>query len=157
MVSALHRTYGNPSSSHKPHQASCGCNGWITAYRSISYFGDYYPLTDLMKQTFPTTYYSSVVDSLHNNWVNTLKDLRAVSEPSARELYLEDLTSIYSQARSFAAQNADHIDGIRAVKLEHILQRPLEQHIAIARHNDVSVMGDYRQPHIPNPNTNGYH
>jgi hypothetical protein len=110
-------------------------------------------MTDLMKQIYPPTYYSSVVDSLHNNWVSALKDLRSVSEPSARELYLEDLTSIYSQARSFAAQNAGHIDAVRAVKLEHILQRPLEQHIAIAKHNGAAVMNDYRNSYTPNPNS----
>ena len=105
---------------------------------------------DLM--IYPPTYYSTQVDSIHNRWVSTLKDLRSVSEPSARAMYLEDLSSIYLQAHNFAASNAAHIDGVRAVKLQHILQRPLEQHIAIAKHNDGTVMSDHRNSYSPNPN-----
>jgi hypothetical protein len=109
-----------------------------------------YPPTS--SASLPPSYYQTQADALHDQWVNTLRDLRNVSEPSARQLYLEDLSSIYDQARNLAARDAAHIDGIRAVKLQHILQRPLEQHIAIAKHNDGTVMSDHRNSYSPNPN-----
>jgi len=110
----------------------------ITVQSRERWFTDY--ATDVMND-YPPSYYQTQADAIHNQWVSTLRDLRQVSEPSARQLYLDDISSIYQQAKSFAASNAAYIDGIRAVKLQHILQRPLEQHLAIAKHNDAAVVG----------------
>ena len=94
---------------------------------------------------YPPSYYQTQVDSLHNNWVTTLRDLRIVTEPSAKEMLVGELRAIYDQTRNLVAQHGSHIDAIRSVKLNHILQRPLEGHIAIARHNDTTVVGYTKQ------------
>ena len=91
---------------------------------------------------YPYSYYKSQAESLHTRFLDNLKSLRDVTNDESREIYISDLHSIHQDAYNlYHLQILQPLDQIR---LKHILDRDVTQHVAISRHNDNSVLKDVR-------------
>ena len=79
------------------------------------------------------TYYSSIVQSLLNRFTETIRELRHITEPTARRMVLEDLIEIYADAKKFQTDHSDQLNHISQNQLKHILARDLKQWIAFSK------------------------
>ena len=79
------------------------------------------------------SYYSSQVQGLLNRFTETIRDLRHVTEPSARRMHLEDLIEVYNSAKAFNILYKDYLNHISQNQLKHILARDLKQWIAFSK------------------------
>jgi hypothetical protein len=83
----------------------------------------------------PYSYYREAAFSLHNRWILTLKDLKEVVEPSARQLLIDDLIDIYKQAQML---HDLHVLGpLHQPLVGHIIDRGVDEHAALARNSPV--------------------
>jgi len=67
---------------------------------------------------------------LHDNWIETHRELREVSDPSWRKALIEDLKDTYSKAKTLLEYGYD-LHPIDAAALKHITARSIKQHIAV--------------------------
>ncbi len=74
------------------------------------------------------SYLSASIDGVQSRWVQTLKDIRAVNNRKAKEMYLNELRDIYAEAEDLIKYQ---LFPIHKAQLEHILSRPIDQHIAL--------------------------
>ena len=73
------------------------------------------------------SYINANVGVIHKSWIDTLKDLRGVTNPTARALHIEHLKDLYTQATAFSKEQSLSPQHVGA--LAHILDRPLEHHL----------------------------
>lgn len=79
------------------------------------------------------SFYSSQVQGLLKRFHETLRELRHITEPSARQLHLEDLVEVYNTAKAFRLQHKNYLNHISQNQLKHILDRDLKQWIALSK------------------------
>jgi hypothetical protein len=77
------------------------------------------------------SYLKANVDSVHKLWVENLRDIRQVTDPVARSIYIDDLKDLYHRATLLDQEQGLHpqMKGC----LAHILDRPLDQHLALIK------------------------
>jgi hypothetical protein len=68
-------------------------------------------------------------------WIENLKDLKQVTHPESKQMYLDALSDLYKQAEHLFTQKDKHLDGITSAQLAHILWTPLVSHVALAKHS----------------------
>jgi hypothetical protein len=76
--------------------------------------------------------------SLYSNWCDTLRLLRQVSEPAAKQMYLQDLAELHSRAHELRATN--QLSGMNLSMMNIILSRPVEQWSVLTRNPHSKVM-----------------
>jgi len=81
----------------------------------------------------PQSFFLSQAAALHSKWIQTQLELKEVSEPSARTIFIDDMRSIHADAHTLLAQSGDHLPPIPKSQLEHIISRPINQHIALIK------------------------
>lgn len=64
-------------------------------------------------------------------WIENLKDLRQVTHPESKQMYLDALSDLYQEAQLLRAKHGNKIDHISSAQLTHVLGRSLVDHIAI--------------------------
>ena len=77
------------------------------------------------------SYLKANVDSVHKLWVENLRGIRQVTDPTARSMYMEDLADLYERATLLDQEQGLHPQ-MKAC-LAHILDRPLKQHISLLK------------------------
>ena len=77
------------------------------------------------------SYLKTNVDTLHKQWVDNLRDIRGVTDPASRSIYTDDLKELYERAILLDQHQELHPQSKGA--LRHILDRPLEQHLALLK------------------------
>jgi hypothetical protein len=80
---------------------------------------------------YPHSYYRNQALVLHGRWVETLRGIKEVTEPSAKELWIDDLREIARMARELEATCQPHPQD--AALLTHITDRPIQEHIALLK------------------------
>lgn len=92
-----------------------------------------------MSINYPPSYYRNQAHSIHSNWIETLTTLRSVTDPNAREQLLLSLKETYIDALRLM-KSKDQLNGISITQLNHIVARPIQEHIAVSRHKDKNVI-----------------
>ena len=72
-------------------------------------------------------YLTAQVDSIHKQWVATLRDIRSVTGKVAQDLHFEHLADLHRQACILAKDQRLHIQ--HRGSLQHIIQRTPEEHL----------------------------
>lgn len=82
------------------------------------------------------TFYSSQANSFLERFATVQQDLRYVSEPSARQMLVSELVSIYYEAKDFYEEFSDELNHISQHQLIHLLSRDVKQHIVLSKSSD---------------------
>ena len=86
------------------------------------------------------TYYNSQAHYLHENFTDSLRDLKTVSHKASRQLYVEALTNNIEQATALLQQVPNEVLSPMALnQLKHITDRELEEHLALASNFDKHI------------------
>ena len=80
---------------------------------------------------YPHSYFRNQALALHGRWVETLRGIKEVTEPSAKQLWIDDLREIAKMARELEATGQLHPQD--AALLAHITDRPIQEHIALVK------------------------
>jgi hypothetical protein len=80
---------------------------------------------------FPHSYYRNQALALHSRWVESLRSIKEVAEPSAKMLWIDDLCDLAKMARELEATGQLHPQD--AALLAHITDRPIQEHIALVK------------------------
>lgn len=80
---------------------------------------------------YPHSFYRNQALALHSRWVESLRSIKEVTEPSAKKLWIDDLREIARMARELDATGQLHPQD--AALLTHITERPIQEHIALAK------------------------
>ncbi len=73
------------------------------------------------------SYIKSNVDSIHKDWITTLKDIKAVTNPAALSIYTDHLKELYLRAE--AINDVQSLHPTQRGALAHILDRPIDEHL----------------------------
>ena len=73
------------------------------------------------------SYIQTNIQSIHSEWVATLRDIRQVSDPAARSMYLEHMEDLYDRALTFKDEVG--LNTIEHGAIMHILGRPIKDHL----------------------------
>ena len=92
--------------------------------------------------TLPKNFLRNECQALHDQWVSSLKELKAVTHPESRKMLIENLRDLYSRAATLLEMHGEQLDTISSSLLHHIKSRPLDGHIAIAK-NTENLMKTY--------------
>jgi hypothetical protein len=76
--------------------------------------------------------------SLYSNWCDTLRLLRQVTEPSAKKMYLQDLTELHSRAYGLRATN--QLSGMNLSMMNLVLSRTVEQWTVLNKNGHSSIV-----------------
>ena len=126
-------------------------------YQTIAYLGminfpyldDYEHLTDFLSVArrdlkwpqvkLHPTYYNSQAHYLHENFTDSLRDLKSVTHKASRQLYVEALTNNIEQATALL-QHKEVLSPMALNQLKHITDRALEEHLALASNFDKHIL-----------------
>ena len=78
----------------------------------------------------PKSYLKATATSLHTRWCRALQGAKAAS-PEAQDIFKGELTEVYRDTEHLYQDHKDDLDPISRSQLEHILNRPVEQHFAL--------------------------
>jgi hypothetical protein len=114
---------------------------WVDSVkqRFNSFGGDYithggdYIIPPYIAMQVPQSFFTSQAATLHSKWIQTQLDLKEVTEPSAKAMFIEELREIYKDSHSLLTQHGDKLPPIPKSQLGHIISRPLDQHIALIK------------------------
>ena len=67
---------------------------------------------------------------LYSEWVDTLPDMKDVTEPVAKTIYLKDLMDMYDRAKSLLA--TDDLNGFSLQEMKTVTNQPLHSHVLMA-------------------------
>ena len=73
------------------------------------------------------SYINANVATIHKSWIETLKELREVRDPTARALHIDHLKDLYKQATAFSKEQG--LSPQHQGALAHILDRSIEHHL----------------------------
>ena len=90
----------------------------------------------------PYSYYKSQADSLHTRFIDAIRLLREVTAPEAVSFYVDDLQDIFTDAGKLHRLNV--LQPLDQIRLKHILDRDVAQHVAIARSGHTALLTDNR-------------
>ena len=91
-------------------------------------------------------FYTATADSLHKQFIATIKELNDTSNTFWRKECIKDLVDIQTQAKQLLELNVLH--ELDAAKLKHILGRSVKEFVYYARHgkptkNDTNYIASY--------------
>ncbi len=96
-------------------------------------------MSDLLQPASCSQYLRAQASSIHCKWISCLRDLRQVTHPASRQIYLDDLQDLYKQATALYSRLGEHFDHISRSQLLHIVNRSLDHHISIAKNIETVV------------------
>ena len=76
--------------------------------------------------------YQREVQATYHNWTQTLQLIKEVTDPKAKQMWVDDLTDTYHKAQTLLQAVSAHPPSETYLGL--ILSRPLEQWITIVKH-----------------------
>jgi hypothetical protein len=80
---------------------------------------------------YPHSFYRNQVVALHSRWIEALRSIKEVSEPSVKALWIEDLIEISKQAMELRVSGELHPHD--SALLAHITDRSIHEHIALLK------------------------
>ena len=80
---------------------------------------------------------------LHRDWVNTMLEAKQATSNSAREINIEHLVDLHKSALELNSEYFQYLTPVQAGQIKHIVQRPIDQHIAVVRSNKTNVIGTF--------------
>jgi hypothetical protein len=86
----------------------------------------------MLKEASYKQLYQAEVRSVYNNWVESLKLIKTVTDPTVKRMWEEDLRDIYHKAEKLMEGVSVHPPSETYLKL--ILSRPLEQWVTVVKH-----------------------
>jgi hypothetical protein len=86
----------------------------------------------MLKEASYKQLYQAEVRSVYNNWTETLKLIKEVTDPKAKQMWVDDLQDIYNKAQKLMEGVSVHPSSASYLKL--ILSRPLEQWVTVVKH-----------------------
>jgi len=79
------------------------------------------------------SFYSSQSNSLLERFTNICKELRHITEPSARKVMVLELIDLYTEAEEFFEENEEHLNQISLNQMRHMLARPISEHLILTK------------------------
>jgi hypothetical protein len=79
----------------------------------------------------PYSFYHNQAVRLHTQWCENLKGLKTVTEPEAKQLWLDDLLYLARQAAQLTATG--QLNAHDTELLRHITDRTIAEHVAILK------------------------
>ena len=84
------------------------------------------------------SYLKANVSDVHRSWIETLREINTVSG-DGRAICIEHLRDLYLRAQ--ALKDTDQLDAQLSGAIQHILQRPLSEHLlAIKRSTSKNIL-----------------
>ena len=80
-----------------------------------------------------SSYIRATCSGLHDRWIETIKDLRLISDKSTRDVYIQELRDIYKEAQQLSVYS-QHIHPLQQCQLTRILSRPIDQVVVLYGH-----------------------
>lgn len=84
-----------------------------------------------MGMEYPYSFYRNQALTLHRQWVENLKQLKEITKPDAKRIWLDDLRSLHRQVTELV--NQDVLVTLDQALLDHISDRTIEEHLALVR------------------------
>ena len=86
-----------------------------------------------LKPSSLSSFLQSEAQGIHKLWIQNLKQLKGVTHPESRSIYLDTLGDLYHRADALISRHSQQLDPLSSSRLQHIIGRPLEAHISIAK------------------------
>jgi hypothetical protein len=81
--------------------------------------------------SYPYSYYRNQALTLHRQWIENLKQIKEIANPTARLLWIDDLRSLHRQVTELV--NQDVLVPLDQALLAHISDRTIEEHLALVK------------------------
>ena len=98
-------------------------------------------LSSLFLMTYPYSYYHNQALSLHHQWVNNLKEIKEITSPESRKLWIDDLRFLHSQVTQLV--DAHKLAVLDQALLLHISDRTIEEHLALVRASSSQLIAGF--------------
>jgi hypothetical protein len=93
----------------------------------------------------PQSFYRAQAQSIQTQWIQTLRDLRDVSDQRSRSIYIDDMRNLHARASDL--KDTQQLHPLDEAKLSHILSRPIEEHVILVKPvTDGTLIPTFRQP-----------
>jgi DNA-binding cell septation regulator SpoVG len=79
----------------------------------------------------------ATAQSIHQRWIDGQRELRDVSEPTARQMRLDCIRDVYQEAQATITDYGDVLHPLDKQRLENILKRPLSQYITLSKSDNI--------------------
>lgn len=90
------------------------------------------------------SFYSSQANSFLVRFTDLCKDLRHITEASARRVMVAELIDLYADAQEFYEDHQDKLNHIALHQMTHLLARPLKEHLVLTKSSINLISNDSR-------------
>ena len=85
------------------------------------------------------SYIRANINSIHKDWIETLRELKGLTDATARSINIEHLADLYERAKAIGEQPDLYAEQLGM--LNHIIDRPLAEHLlAIKRSQPKNIL-----------------
>ena len=94
----------------------------------------------MSNQVLHPSYYRQIARSIHTSFINTLKDLRGISDSGARLLLIEFLQDQHSAATALIEDNTSNLDAQSLGMLQHLTTRTVDEHLSLSGGTELNLV-----------------
>tara|TARA_R110002012_G_C11275792_1_gene570045 strand:- start:95 stop:388 length:294 start_codon:yes stop_codon:yes gene_type:complete len=91
-------------------------------------------------QHFHPQYYRQSARSIHTSFIETLKDLRAVTDGVARQLLIDHLQDQHDVAVALIKDNTSNLDAQSLGMLQHLTTRTVDEHLSLSGGTELNLV-----------------
>ena len=101
---------------------------------------NFYTYGQMSNQAIHPSFYRQSARSIHTSFIDTLKDLRGISDSGARLLLIEFLHDQHAAAIALIKDNTSNLDAQSLGMLQHLTTRTVDEHLSLSGGADLNLV-----------------